>query len=78
MIFTGHYVEESSLAFQMMFCAGVMPLYEYMHIPGIDWLGADTNNELSPRQAASVAAQLGKRRILTESFACCGCAIQNV
>lgn len=70
--FTGHYVEESSLGFQRAFCGGIMPLYEYMHIPGIDWLGAKTDNELSPRQVASVAAQLGKKQILTESFACCG------
>ncbi len=70
--FTGHYVEESSLGMQMAFCGGVMSLYEYMHIPGIDWLGANTDNELSPRQVSSVAAQLGKKQILTESFACCG------
>ncbi len=69
---TGHYVEESSLGFQLKFCGGIMPLYEYLHIPGIDWLGTATDNELSPRQIASAAAQLGKKRILTESFACCG------
>ena len=69
---TGHYIEETSLGFQMMCCGGVMPFYEYMHIPGIDWLGKDTENELSPKQVASVAAQLGKKRIITETFAGCG------
>lgn len=69
---TGHYVEEVTLGNQMMCCAGVMPFYEYEHIPGIDWLGPWTNNELSPRQVGSVAKQLGKKQVLTESFACCG------
>ena len=69
---TGHYVEESSMGNQLMCCGGVMPFYEYEHIPGIDWLGRDTDNELSPRQVSSVARQLGKKQILTETFGCCG------
>lgn len=73
---TGHYIEETSLGFQMMCCGGVMPLYEYEHIPGIDWLGKDTQNELSAKQVSSVAAQLGKKRILTETFGCCGWDVQ--
>ena len=69
---TGHYVEEVSMGAQLMCCAGAMPFYEYEHIPGIDWLGMDTNNELSPRQLGSAARQLGKRQTLTETFGCCG------
>jgi len=69
---TGHYIEETSLGFQMMCCGGVMPFYEYQHIPGIDWLGCETTNELPVKQVASVAAQLGKNRVITESFAGCG------
>ena len=69
---TGHYIEETSLGFQMMCCGGIMPFYEYMHIPGIDWLGKDTENELPAKQVASVASQLGKKRVLTETFAGCG------
>ena len=70
--FTGHYVEEVSMGAQLMCCAGAMPFYEYETIPGIDWLGADTNNELSPRQLGSAARQLGKKQTLTETFGCCG------
>lgn len=55
-----------------MCCGGVMPFYEYEHIPGIDWLGRDTASELSPRQLGSAARQLGKKQTLTETFACCG------
>lgn len=69
---TGHYVEETSMAGQMWCCAGAMPFYEYEHIPGIDWLGRNTGNAISPKQVSSVAAQLGKKQILTETYGCCG------
>ena len=69
---TGHYVEEVSMGFQIMCCGGVMPFYEYEHVPGIDWLGQDTDNELSPRQLGSAARQLGKKQTLSETFGCCG------
>ena len=69
---TGHYCEETYLGGQLMCCAGVMPLYEYEHIPGIDWLGRFINNDLSPKQLGSVAAQLGKEQTMCEMFACVG------
>lgn len=71
-LFTGHYIEETSLGGQMLCCAGVMPFYEYLHIPGIDWLGPITNNELPARQLTSAAMQLGKSQTITETFGCCG------
>lgn len=69
---TGHYVEESSVGYQMMCCGGVMPFYEYEHIPGIDWLGKWTDNALAAKQVGSAATQLGKNQVLTETFGCCG------
>lgn len=69
---TGHYVEEDSLGRQIMCCAGIMPFYEFEHIPGIDWLCKHSKGELSPRQVSSVAAQLGKKQVLTETFGSCG------
>ena len=70
---TGHAVEETSLSGQMECCAGVMPFYEYEHIPGIDWLGRGGNaSEVSPRQLFSVAQQLGKKHTITETFGCAG------
>ena len=69
---TGHYIEESYLAGQMNCCAGIMPFYEYEHIPGIDYLGDVIIEELGAKQASSVAAQLGKKQVLTETFAACG------
>ena len=69
---TGHYVEESTMGGQMWCCAGAMPFYEYEHIPGIDWLGRVANKSIAGTQVASVAAQLGKKQILTETYGCCG------
>ena len=70
--FTGHYIEETSLSGQMECCAGVMPFYKYMHIPGIDWIASWSENELPPRQVGSVAMQYGKKHVLTESYASFG------
>ena len=69
---TGHYVEESNLGGQMWCCAGCMPFYEYEHIPGIDWLGRRAWKSIASTQVASVAAQLGKKQIITETYGCCG------
>ena len=69
---TGHYIEESYLAGQMNCCGGIMPFYEYEHIPGIDYLGVRITEEMGAKQVGSVAAQLGKRQVLTETFAACG------
>ncbi len=69
---TGHYIEEGCLDGQMLCCAGIMPFYEYEHIPGIDYLGSWISNGFAERQVASVSAQLGKKQILTETFAGCG------
>ncbi|MBO5736725.1 MAG: hypothetical protein J6S04_02845, partial [Clostridia bacterium] len=69
---TGHSIEECSLYQQMYGGAGCMPTYEYEHIPGVDFLGRNCATELSPKQVGSVAAQLGKKYVLTETFACGG------
>lgn len=69
---TGHTIEESFLAGQMWCTGGVMAFYQYEHIPGIDHLCRGIGNDLSPKQVASAAAQLGKKRVLSETFAACG------
>lgn len=69
---TGHSMMEENLSSQMAANCGVMPSYEYMHEPGIDWLFRITNkNGLTPKQLGSVAAQLNKKT-MTETFAGCG------
>ena len=69
---TGHSIEECALYNQMWGGAGCMPTYEYEHVPAIDRLGRDCATELAPKQVSSVAEQLGKKYILTETFACGG------
>ncbi|PHV70449.1 hypothetical protein CS063_10165 [Sporanaerobium hydrogeniformans] len=69
---TGHVMMEESIYSQMTGTAGSMPFYEYMHIPGIDWLRRTIGNSIIAKQVASVAEQLGKTKVLTESYALCG------
>lgn len=69
---TGHIMMEESIFSQMTSTGGVMPFYEYLHIPGIDWLRRDISSPIVPKQVGSVACQLGKKQILTESFALSG------
>ncbi|MBR3423328.1 MAG: hypothetical protein IKG80_02430, partial [Clostridia bacterium] len=78
---TGHAMMEDNLLCQMHCTGGVMPFYEFEHIPGIDWLGRTPGSEritgrlcfpLVPLQLGSVAAQLGKENALSETFALAG------
>ena len=68
---TGHTIESREVS-EMSCCAGAMPFYEYEDIPGVDWLGRSIETELTARQVSSVAQQLGKKQVLTETFACAG------
>lgn len=72
MLLTGHYVEERDLYSQMLFNCGLMPFYEYEHIPGIDCLCRRFMSVVPARQVGSVAVQLGKREVVTETFAMTG------
>ena len=69
---TGHGIEENYLAGQMLCCGGMMPFYEYEHIPGIDYLGRDISTDIGSKQLGSACEQLGKKKALSETFACCG------
>lgn len=69
---TGHLVCEETLGSQLTSNGACMPHYEYFDIPGIDWLGRGVSDCLTPLQASSVAHQLGRQQILSESFAMCG------
>ncbi len=69
---TGHIMLEESIFGQMTSSAGVMPFYEYEDIPGIDWLRRRIESPFIAKQVGSVACQLGKKRVLTESFGLTG------
>lgn len=70
--FTGHLVLEESLLSQIVSNAACMPHYEYFTMPGMDWLGRPIFDCLTPMQVSSVAAQTGKKQILSETFALAG------
>ena len=70
--FTGHLVLEETLLSQLTANGACMPHYEYMHIPGMDWLGRKIYDCLTPIQVSSVAEQLGKEQVVSETFALCG------
>lgn len=69
---TGHLVAEGTVYSQLPTNGACMPHYEYFHIPGMDWLGRDTKESLTIHQLASVAQQLGKDAVLSETFGCTG------
>lgn len=69
---TGHLVCEETLNCQITSNGACMPHYEYFHIPGMDWLGRHNTKSLTPYQVGSAARQLGKKQVLSETFAMCG------
>lgn len=69
---TGHLVLEENFISQLTSNGACMPHYEYFHIPGMDWLGRNIVDCLTPIQVSSVCEQLGKKQVLSETFALCG------
>lgn len=70
--FTGHMVLEETFRSQVTSNGAVMPHYEYLTIPGMDCLGRHIIYDLTAYQLGSVAQQLGKKQVLSETFALCG------
>lgn len=69
---TGHLVLEDTLLSQLTTNGACMPHFEYFHIPGVDWLTRVIEPCPGMKQVSSVASQLGKEAVLSESFALCG------
>jgi len=69
---TGHTVEEPHLFTQMWCCGGTMPSYEFCQVPGIDHLCKHTDGMIDMKQVCSVAAQFGRKSVMTETFGCSG------
>ncbi len=70
--FTGHYLFEDNIRFQVGRLGAVMPHYEFQHIPGIDLLTRGIGDPLLCKQASSVAHQMGGRRVISEMYGCSG------
>lgn len=69
---TGHMVMEETLHSQLTSNASCMPNYEYMHIPGMDWLTRNYPVNNTSLQLSSVGHQLGKKQMISETFALSG------
>lgn len=72
---TGHLVLEETLFSQTTSNGACMPHYEYFDIPGMDILSREHTWVTLPLQLFSVAAQTGRKQILSETFALCGWAV---
>lgn len=72
LLFTGHFLQEDKLGLCTRVNGAVMPNYQYMHIPGIDMLCEQTDEFMTVKQCTSVAHQLGKKQVLSETYGCTG------
>jgi len=66
--FTGHYLAEDTLLSQLREAGACMPHYEYQQMPGIDHLFRRLVQITTMKQAGSAANQLGRKRVLSETF----------
>ena len=71
-LYTGHMTCEEDFWWQMQCNGSAMPNYEFMDIPGMDHLGRMLAEITTIMQLTSAANQLGKKQILSETFALCG------
>ena len=71
---TGHMLYENDLGYNARVCGAAMPQYRYLHAPGIDLLGEQTQEYLTVKQCTSVAAQYGRAMTITETYGCTGWA----
>ncbi|MBR5923141.1 MAG: hypothetical protein IKZ59_05040 [Clostridia bacterium] len=69
---TGHMVLEEHYYEHILANGCCMPSYEFMDIPGMDHLCRELPSIQTEMQLTSVANQLGKKQILSETFAACG------
>ncbi|MFP3895649.1 MAG: glycosyl hydrolase [Anaerolineales bacterium] len=68
--FTGHYLCENELGLGILRGGAIMPHYRYQHVPGIDMLTEQNHEFLTIKQCSSVASQMGRERVLSETYGC--------
>lgn len=72
LLYTGHMACEEKFTEHMLSNGSSMPQYEYMDIPGMDHLCRELASIQTEMQLTSVANQLGKKQIMSETFALSG------
>ncbi|MEA3406767.1 MAG: glycosyl hydrolase [Chloroflexota bacterium] len=68
--FTGHYLCENEMGKAILRGGAIMPHYQYQQVPGIDMLTEQNHEFLTIKQCSSVANQLGRKRVLSETYGC--------
>lgn len=69
---TGHILYENDLGYQTRVCGDAMVQLRYLHCPGIDLLGEQTEEYLTVKQCTSVANQYGRNMTISEAYGCTG------
>ena len=70
--FTGHMLDEDTLAAQTSTVGSCMRCYEYMQAPGMDMLTENWRIFTTAKQVSSAARQFGRRWRLTETYGTTG------
>lgn len=71
-IYSGHYWGEETLHWQIPWCGDVMQHFKYQHYVGMDHSIKTIEDPLGVKQASTVAEQLGKPRMMAESYGLSG------
>ena len=72
LLMTGHFLQEDKLGLATRVNGAVMPHYEYEDIPAIDILQEKTEEFMTVKQCTSVARQMGRPYVLSETYGCTG------
>ncbi len=72
LLLTGHILHENSLTTQTALSGSMMRYYEYLDVPGIDYLGSEENCFWIAKQLQSSARQNGQKMLLSELYGCTG------
>ncbi len=70
MAFTGHYLHEQEMGLGIQRGGATMPHLRYQHVPGIDMLTEQNHENLTIKEATSVAHQFGRDWVLSETYGC--------
>lgn len=68
--FTGHYLVENEMGMAILRGGAIMPHYRWQHVPGIDMLTEQNHEFVTIKQCTSVANQLDRQRVLSETYGC--------
>jgi hypothetical protein len=72
LLYTAHYWGEETLHWQIPWTGDVMTHFAHQHVVAIDHILRNIEDPVGVKQATSVAAQLGKPRTISETYALCG------